>query len=170
LTAATPAVPDRRERQAGWAGSYVKGVVTTLVVVGAERLSDEPKAAKATAAIVLGVVAMWLAHGFADLVSDWVRGDAFTVRFVWRRAWSSWAVLAAAVPAAAVMVAAGAGAWSTSTGLWAALGVGLAGLTLIAVWTAVFSPRPARARLAYAVGMVVVGWLIVVLEVFAKSF
>ncbi|HVX21222.1 MAG TPA: hypothetical protein VHB02_07730 [Acidimicrobiales bacterium] len=168
--AAAVAERDGRERAAGWAGNYVKGVVTTLVIIGAERLSAEPKASKATAAVVLGVVAMWLAHLFADLVADWVRGDRFSVRFVWWRAWSSWAVLASAVPATAVMLAAGAGAWSTSSGLAAATWVGLAGLTLIAVWTAIFSPRAVRFRVAYAVGMVVVGWLIVGLEVWAKSF
>jgi len=148
----------------------VTGIVAAMVVTGVELSKSESNAAQATAAIVGGVGAAWLARASSGLVADWTDGRRPTPRSVARQWAVSWQIVLGAVPATVALVVAGAGAYSTNTGLWAAQWAGIGVLALVGVVTAVRSKERAVWKVGYVVALVAVGWLMVGLQLVVKQF
>jgi hypothetical protein len=148
-----------------WLADYIYGTIATLVAIAGLTFEVNPGALTTACVVVIGAVAIWLAHGLSQLVSRRAFGHrALTRRDVWAELRTSWAIVSAALPATAVFVLAGMGLWSMRQAFWVADGVGIGALAVVGVGTAGGPDRPLHRRIAYVVGVVGVGVAIVLLE------
>jgi len=76
----------------------------------------------------------------------------------------SWAIVTAALPATVVFILAGLHVWSMHTAFVLADVVGVLALAVVGIGTAGGRERPLFRRIAYVVGIVLVGVAIVLLE------
>lgn len=148
-----------------WLADYVYGTIATLVAVAGLTFESHPGELTSAGVVIVSAVAIWFAHTFSRLVTkrSWqhleVRpGD------VWRELRSSWSIAAAAVPATVIFVLAGAHVWSIRTAFAIAEGVGVLSLAIVGIGTVGGRDRPLVRRIAYVVGLVAVGVVIVLLE------
>jgi len=148
-----------------WLADYVYGTIATLVAVAGLTFEAHPGELTTAGVVIVSAVAIWFAHTLSRLVTkrSWHhlevrRGD------VWRELRSSWSIVAAAVPATLVFVLAGAHVWSIRVGFAIAEGVGVLSLAVVGIGTVGGSDRPLVRRIAYVVGLVSVGVVIVLLE------
>jgi hypothetical protein len=149
-----------------WYRDYVYGTIATLVAIGGLTFEYRPDPLSAGGVVIVGAVAIWLAHAVSHLVADWAAQEQpFTVRTVLARLRQSSPIVSAAIPATAVVALSWTGIWSVSTGLWVGEGVGVVALAAVGVLTAGGSQRAPGLRILYVVVLVVVGLFIVGLEV-----
>ena len=150
-----------------WAREYVYGTISTLVAIGGLTFERNPDMVSVGWVVVVGAVAIAMAHTISNLVVDWAHEERpFGVRTVLLRLRQSWPILSAAIPATIVTAISRSGLWSTSDSLWIAEGVGVAALAVVGVITA-GRTRTRRRRVQYVVALVAVGLMIVVLELAA---
>ncbi len=149
---------------AGWFADYVYGTIATLVAILGLTFETHPDALTAGAVIIVGAIAIWLAHGLSLVVAVRSRRvDPMPLADIVAEFTSSWAIVSAAVPATVVMLLAEAGVYSTSTGLAIAQVVGVLALAAVGVATAGRHRPPVR-RIAYVALLTGVGVLIVLME------
>jgi hypothetical protein len=113
----------------------------------------------------VGAVAIWLAHALSRLVTmrSWQHlqlrpGD------VGRELRSSWSIVSAAIPATIIFVMAGFHLLTVKTAFSVAESVGVLALAVVGFGTTGGPERPLLRRIAYVVGLVSVGVMIVGLE------
>ncbi|MGD0312961.1 MAG: hypothetical protein ABSC90_10910 [Acidimicrobiales bacterium] len=144
---------------------YVYGTISTLVAIAGLTFERNPEALTTAGVVVVGAVAIWLAHGFSQLVvlRPW---HQLELRWtdVWNELRGSWTILLAAIPATLVFVLAGAGLWEVGTGFALAEIIGVLALAVVGFGTAGFGNGLSWRRLLYVGGLVLVGVLIVGLE------
>ncbi len=148
-----------------WLADYVYGTIATLVAVAGLTFESHPGELTTAGVVIVSAVAIWFAHTLSRLVTkrSWqhleVRpGD------VWSELRHSWSIVAAAVPATLVFVLAAAHVWSIRAGFAIAEGIGVASLAVVGIGTVGGRDRPLLRRIAYVVGLVSVGAVIVLLE------
>ena len=155
-------------RAVEWYRDYVYGTIATLVAIGGLTFEHRPDPLSTGGVIIVGAIAIWLAHAVSHLVSQWARPDeAFTGRIVLAQLRRSSPVVSAAVPATVVMALSWAGAWSVSAGLWVGEGVGVVGLAVVGFLTSGGGRRTAGLRMRYVLLLLAAGMLIVGLDVLA---
>jgi hypothetical protein len=148
-----------------WLADYVYGTIATLIAVAGLTFEAHPGELTTAGVVIVSAVAIWFAHTLSRLVTkrSWQhlelrRSD------VWRELLSSWSIVAAAVPATLVFVLAGAHLWSIRAAFAIAEAVGVLSLAVVGIGTVGGSDRPLIRRIAYVVGLVSVGVVIVLLE------
>lgn len=154
-----------RDGPVHWLGDYVYGTISTLVAIAGLTFETNPGELTTAGVVVVGAVAIWLAHALSRLVilDSWQRlglktGDVIDdLR-------SSWSILAAALPATVIFALAGLHVWSVKAAFTIAEAVGVLGLAVVGVGTTGGSDQPWARRLLYVVGLVGVGVVIVLFE------
>lgn len=159
------------ERASNWLADYVYGTIATLVAILGLSFEPHPDALSAGAVIIIGAIAIWLAHGLSQVMAERRRRPAMTIplRDVAAEFASSWAIVSAAVPATIVMLLAEVGVYSTTTGLRVAQIVGVLALATVGIVTAGGPQRSVYRRVGYVTLVTGVGVLIVLLESAAHS-
>ncbi len=154
------------ERASNWFADYVYGTIATLVAILGLTFEPHPDALSVGAVIIIGAVAIWLAHGMSQVVAERRRRPTLTmpVRDIAAEFASSWAIVSAAVPATIVMILAEVGVYSTTTGLRVAQIVGVLALAAVGIATAGGPRRSVYRRVGYVTLVTGVGVLIVLLE------
>ena len=156
---------DHHDRSVVWLADYVYGTISTLVAIAGLTFETNPHALNTAGVVVVGAVAIWLAHGLSQLVilRSWQnlelrRSD---VRAELR---GSWAIVTAAIPATIILTLAGLHLWTVKTAFVLAEIVGVLALAVVGFGTAGGRGRPMGRRLLYIGGLALVGVLIVMLE------
>ncbi|HVX20514.1 MAG TPA: hypothetical protein VHB02_04135 [Acidimicrobiales bacterium] len=155
-----------------WAREYVYGTISTLVAIGGLTFEKNPDDLSVGWVIIVGALAIALAHAVSRLVVDWSKQNeryVFDHRLVVARVREAWPIVSAAFPATVVLVLAHVGLFSVGTALWVAAGVGVAALAVVGVVTASEPRHSLRRRVAYVVSLVAVGLFIVGLELLAHK-
>jgi hypothetical protein len=167
MTETEPATPAQRSPKAvTWLAAYVYGTIATLVAIGALVFERHPNAVSATGVIVVGAIAIWLAHAVSNLVGRRARdGGDLHPSDVMAELRSSWPIVSAALPGAVVMIFAALGAWTASTGLVIDEVIGVVALAAVGVATAGGAQRSRARRFVYVASLTAVGMAIVGLEV-----
>ena len=124
-----------------------------------------PGALTTAGVVVVGAVAIWLAHALSRLVATraWEhltlnRADVRTQLL------GSWSIVAAALPATIIFVLAGVHLFKVRTAFTVAEVVGVLALAVVGIGTVGGAERPLSRRIFYVVGLVAVGVMIVLLE------
>jgi hypothetical protein len=154
-----------------WAREYVYGTISTMVAIGGLSLENRPDSVSAGGVIVVGAIAIALAHAVSHLVVAWSnRSDdaPFTSRTVTDQLRRSWPIVSAAIPATIVLAISRTGLYTTSTALWIDAGVGVGALAVVGILTA-GPARPDSHRVLYVLALISVGLFIVGLEVAAHQ-
>jgi hypothetical protein len=156
---------DHHDRSVVWLADYVYGTISTLVAIAGLTFESKPHALTSAGVVVVGAVAIWLAHALSQLVilRSWQnlelrRAD---VRAELR---GSWTIVTAAIPATIIFVLSGVGLWEVRTAFALAEIVGVLALAVVGFGTAGGRGRPLGRRILYVGGLVLVGALIVMLE------
>ena len=148
-----------------WLADYVYGTIATLVAIAGLTFEKNPGELTTAGVVVVGAVAIWLAHALSQLVTrrSWnhLELTAADVAGELRRSWS---IVSAAIPATVIFCLAGAHVFTMHTAFTLAEVVGVLALAVVGVGTVGGGQRPLGRRLAYVVGLVLVGVLIVLLE------
>jgi hypothetical protein len=149
----------------------VYGSINVLAAVGGLRLESHAlKAREAGAVVIVVAVAAWLAHSMWRVVRARARQDPEPVRsHELHELFSSWPILASGLPGTAALLLAAAGAWSVTTGLRVAQGLGVGVLFLAGLLTARLAGGTRSRQVVYAIGLPSVGLVIVLLEVAAHQ-
>ena len=148
-----------------WLADYVYGTISTLVAIAGLTFETNPGALTTAGVVVVGAVAIWLAHTLSRLVTmrSW-RQLTLSRADVRAELKGSWSILVAAIPATVVFTLAGLGLFEVKTAFVVAEVVGVLALAVVGIGTAGGSERPAGRRVLYVVGLVAVGVMIVLLE------
>lgn len=153
------------DRSVVWLSDYVYGTISTLVAIAGLTFETNPGALTTAGVVVVGAVAIWLAHGLSRLVilRTWQNLElhAADVRRVLQ---GSWTIIAAAVPATLIFVLAGLHVWKVETAFTLTEIVGVLALAVVGYGTAGGKGRPLGRRILYIGGLVMVGVVIVLLE------
>ena len=156
---------DHHDRSVVWLADYVYGTISTLVAIAGLTFEPEPHALTSAGVVVVGAVAIWLAHGLSQLVVLRSWGNLELRRAdVAAELRGSWTIIAAAIPATIIFILAGSGLWKVKTAFVLAEIVGVLALVAVGVGTAGGRGRPMGRRILYVGGLVLVGVLIVMLE------
>ncbi len=149
-----------------WLAAYVYGTIATLVAIGGLAFEARLNAVSATGVIVVGAIAIWLAHAVSNLVARRAREGADLQRAdVAAELRNSWPIVSAALPAAVVMILAALGAWTAETGLVIDEVIGVLALAGVGIATAGGARRSVGRRILYVTVLTAVGLAIVGLEV-----
>lgn len=153
------------ERAVYWFSDYVYGSISTLVAIAGLTFETNPGALTTAGVVVVGAIAIWLAHTLSRLVTmrSWQRLSLTRadVRFELLK---TWPILAAAIPATIVFVLSGLHLFEVKTAFTVAEVVGVLGLAVVGVGTVGGSEQPLGRRILYVAGLVGVGVMIVLLE------
>ncbi len=154
-----------RDRSVERLADYVYGSISTLVAIAGLTFETNPGALTTAGVVVVGAVAIWLAHTLSRLVilRSW-RDLELRRAHVRRELRGSWPIVSAAIPATIVFILAGAHVWSIKTAFTLAEVVGVLALAVVGVGTTGGQGRPPIRRVLYIVSLVLVGVLIVLLE------
>jgi hypothetical protein len=156
---------EQHDRSVGWLADYVYGTISTLVALAGLTFETNPGALTTAGVVVVGAVAIWLAHGLSRLVilRTWQNLELHPSD-VSRVLQGSWTIVVAAVPGALIFVLAALHVWSVRTAFTVAEAVGVLALAVVGSGTVGGQGRPLGRRLVYIGGLVMVGVLIVLLE------
>lgn len=148
-----------------WLADYVYGTISTLIAVAGLTFETHPEALTTTGVIVVGAVAIWLAHSLSRLVTKpaW-RNLRLTRADIRSELRGSWSIVSAAVPAMIIFLLAGLHVWTVHVAFVLTDVVGVVSLAIVGMGTAGGRDRPRRRRILYVGGLVAVGLTIVVLE------
>jgi hypothetical protein len=157
--------PSGHAQSVAWLADYVYGTIATLVAIAGLTFETNPGALTTAGVVVVGAVAIWLAHALSQLITrrSWSRLE-LTRADVAGELRGSWSIVSAAIPAAIVFVLAGAHVFKVKTAFTVAEVVGVLALAVVGVGTVGGTGRSLGRRLLYVAGMVSVGVLIVLLE------
>ncbi len=148
-----------------WLADYVYGTIATLIAVAGLTFESHPGELTTAGVVIVSAVAIWLAHTLSRIVTrrSWQHLEVHWTD-VWAELRSSWSIVAAAVPATVVFVLAGLHVWSIRAAFGIAEAIGVLALAVVGIGTVGGSDRPLGRRIAYVVGLVMVGVVIVLLE------
>jgi hypothetical protein len=155
----------RPSRSVHWLADYIYGTISTLVAIAGLTFETNPGALTTAGVVVVGAIAIWLAHTLSRLVTtrSWnhliLKGSDIRDELV-----GSWSILAAAIPSTVVFTLAGLHLWTVKTAFALADVVGVLALAVVGVGTVGGRERPLARRILYVVALVAVGVMIVVLE------
>ena len=162
-----PAVGERsHQRSVHWLSSYVYGTISTLVAIAGLTFESHPGALTTAGVVVLGALAIWLAHALSQLIvlPSWqnltLRAADVTLELR-----NSWSILYAAIPATFIFILAGVHVFEVKTAFVVAEAVGVLALAVVGIGTAGTRGHSLGRRLLYSGGLVSVGVVIVLLEV-----
>lgn len=148
-----------------WLADYVYGTISTLVAIAGLTFETNPGALTTAGVVVVGAVAIWLAHALSRLVvlSSWhhLRLKMAEVVDDLR---GSWSILSAAIPATLIFTLAGIHLWTVRTAFGLAEIVGVLALAVVGIGTTAGSGRSLWRRTLYVAGLVSVGVTIVLFE------
>jgi len=157
--------PVGHPRAVHWLADYVYGTIATLVAIAGLTFETNPGELSMAGVVIVGAIAIWFAHTLSRLVSMRSQGQLeLSVWDVLAELRSSWSIVTAAVPATFVFVLAALHLWTVHSAFIIADGVGVASLAVVGIGTAGGRDRPLHRRIAYVVGLVLVGLAIVLLE------
>ena len=157
--------PRKPAKAVNWLAHYVYGTIATLVAIAGLTFETNPGELTTASVVIIGALAIWMAHTLSVLVSR--RSDdqlELSVADVMAELRDSWAIVTAALPATVVFILAGLHVWSMHTAFVLADVVGVLALAVVGIGTAGGRERPLFRRIAYVVGIVLVGVAIVLLE------
>ncbi len=157
--------PRKPAKAVNWLAHYVYGTIATLVAIAGLTFETNPGELTTASVVIIGALAIWMAHTLSVLVSR--RSDdqlELSVGDVMAELRDSWAIVTAALPATVVFILAGLHVWSMHTAFVLADVVGVLALAVVGIGTAGGRERPLFRRIAYVVGIVLVGVAIVLLE------
>jgi hypothetical protein len=162
-----PEDPAAEAHDPGLAGlaDYVYGTISTLVAIAGLTFEKHPGELTTAGVVVVGAVAIWLAHGFSQLVivRPWQRLELRWMD-LWEELRASWTIVSAAIPATLIFILAGVGLWTVWTAFALAEIVGVLALAVVGFGTAGRGTGLSWKRLSYVGGLVLVGVFIVLLE------
>lgn len=148
-----------------WLSDYVYGTIATLVAIAGLTFETNPGELSSAGVVIVGAIAIWFAHTLSRLVSRRSQGHVkLHAADVVAEMLQSWAIVTAAIPATIVFVLAALHLWTVYAAFYIADGVGVAALAVVGIGTAGGRDRPLLKRIAYVVGVVMVGVAIVLLE------
>jgi hypothetical protein len=156
---------DHHDRSVVWLADYVYGTISTLVAIAGLTFETNPGALTTAGVVVVGAIAIWLAHALSQLVilRSWQNLEVRRSDIV-AELRGSWTIVTAAIPATLIFVAAGAGLFTVKTAFSLAELVGVLALAVVGFGTAGGSGRSVWRRALYILALVSVGVLIVLLE------
>lgn len=148
-----------------WLADYVYGTISTLIAVAGLTFETNPEALRTAGVVVVGAVAIWLAHALSRLVTtgDW-RHLQLTPADIASELRGSWSILSAAIPATFIFLLAGLGVWTVTTAFAITDVVGVASLAVVGIGTAGGRGGSLGRRILYVGALVAVGITIVALE------
>ncbi len=157
--------PSHHDRSVEWLADYVYGTISTLVAISGLTFEINPGALTTAGVVVVGAVAIWLAHALSQLVTvrAW-RELQLTSADVSSELRGSWPIVSAAIPATIIFILAGAHLFKVKTAFTVAEIVGVLALAVVGIGTAGGRSRPLGRRILYIGSLVSVGVLIVLLE------
>ncbi len=160
-----PAGPPADSGSVAWLADYIYGTISTLVAIAGLTFENNPDALTTAGVVVVGAVAIWLAHSLSQLVTtrSWQRLELQKADVV-RELRGSWSIVSAALPATLVIILAGLHLWTVKTAFTLAEVVGVLALAVVGIGTAGSRDRRLVKRAAYVLGLVLVGASIVGLE------
>jgi len=136
-----------------------------LVAIAGLTFETNPGALTTAGVVVVGAVAIWLAHTLSRLVTTRSWNHLIVKRSDIRaELLGSWPILAAAIPSTVIFTLAGFHLWTVSTAFVLADVVGVLALAVVGVGTVGGRERPLTRRILYVVSLVAVGVMIVLLE------
>ena len=151
--------------RAGWLSDYVYGTIATLVAMLGLTFEAHPNALSACGVIVVGALAIWMAHAVSELVGIRARHhQVLPWRLMVAEFRGSWSIVAAAAPGTFVMALAAFGLFRATTGLKLAEVVGVASLAVVGIGTAAVSGVSRWRQAFYVIAVTGVGVFIVLLE------
>ena len=158
-------LPEEHPAAVHWLADYVYGTIATLVAIAGLTFESHPGELTTAGVVIVGAVAIWMAHTLSRLVSKRSQGHLeLRVSDVAAELRSSWSIVSAALPATAIFVLAGAHLWSIHAAFVLADLVGVLSLAVVGIGTAGGSDRPLHRRITYVAVVVLVGVFIVLLE------
>jgi hypothetical protein len=135
------------------------------VAIAGLTFETNPGALTTAGVVVVGALAIWLAHALSRLVAtrSW---HELTLRRsdVQAQLLGSWSILVAAIPATLIFTLAGLHVLSVRHAFVVAEAVGVLALAVVGIGTAGGRETPLGRRTLYVVGLVAVGVMIVLLE------
>ncbi len=152
-------------RSVHWLADYVYGTISTLVALAGLTFETNPGALTTAGVVVVGAVAIWLAHALSRLITtrSW-QHMALKRSDIRDELLGSWSILAAAIPATIVFTLAGLHVWEVGTAFVIADVVGVLALAVVGLGTAGGGERSVGRRILYVGALVAVGVAIVLLE------
>ncbi|MGA2837668.1 MAG: hypothetical protein ABSF84_13820 [Acidimicrobiales bacterium] len=157
--------PDAHPGAVHWLADYVYGTISTLVAIAGLTFESHPGELVTAGVVIVGAVAIWMAHTLSRLVSKRSQGHLeLSVSDIADEMRSSWSIVTAAIPATFIFMLAAIHLWTIQTAFVLADVVGVLALAVVGIGTAGGSERPLLHRVRYVVGLVLVGVAIVVLE------
>jgi len=160
-----PADLDGEPQVVEWMADYVYGTISTLVAVAGLTFETHPEALTSAGIVLVGAVAIWLAHALSRLVLTraW-QHLLLSPRDVGVELRRSWTILVAATPALLAFLLAGLGVWPVHVAFALTDVLGVASLAMVGAVTAGGRERPLLRRIGYVSALVAVGGFIVLLE------
>lgn len=148
-----------------WLADYVYGTISTLVALAGLTFETNPGALTTAGVVVVGAVAIWLAHTLSRLITtrSW-HNMALKRSDIRQELLGSWSILAAAIPATIVFTLSGLHVWEVWTAFVIADVIGVLALAVVGIGTAGGGERPLGRRILYVGALVSVGVAIVLLE------
>jgi hypothetical protein len=155
----------RHRRRVQRFADYIYGTISTLVAIAGLTWEPHPEALTTAGVVVVGAVAIWLAHALSRLVTlDRWHTMSLRRSDVTAQLRGSWPIVSAALPATAIFVMAGLHLWTVSTAFALAEVVGVLALAVVAFGTTSGTDRRPVRRIVHIAGLVAVGVTIVLLE------
>jgi hypothetical protein len=156
---------DSHDPSVRWLAGYVYGTISTLVAIAGLTFETNPAALTTAGVVIVGAVAIWLAHALSGLVTmhSWRRLE-LTWADVADELRGSWSVVSAAIPATIIFILAEEKVWSVRHAFAIAEVVGVLALAVVGIGTAGGPDHPAGRRFLYILALVMVGVFIVLLE------
>ncbi len=148
-----------------WFADYVYGTISTLVAIAGLTFETNPGALTTAGVVVVGAVAIWLAHTLSRVVilQSW-QSLQLKATDVVHDLRGSWPIVSAAIPATVIFTVAGAHLWSVRVASALAEIVGVLALAVVGIGTTIGGSRSVLRRILYVAGLVSVGITIVVFE------
>ncbi len=148
-----------------WLADYVYGTISTLVAIAGLTFETNPGALTTAGVVVVGAVAIWLAHTLSRVVilHSWQSLELRAADVV-HDLRGSWSIVSAAIPATLIFTLAGIHLWSVRVAFALAEIIGVLALAVVGIGTTGGGGRSLLRRILYVAGMVSVGITIVIFE------
>ncbi len=127
---------DGQGRSVQWLADYVYGSISTLVAIAGLTFETNPGALTTAGVVVVGAVAIWLAHTLSRLVllQSW-QTLHLRVADVVADLRGSWSIVSAALPATVIFTLAGVHLWSVRVAFALAEIIGVLALAVVGIGT-----------------------------------
>ena len=153
------------DRSVHWLADYVYGTISTLIAIAGLTFEQNPGELSTAGVVVVGAVAIWLAHSLSRLVTtpSWRHLRLTPIDFAWELR-GSWSILIAALPATVIFMLAAIHLFSIQTAFTVAEVIGVLALAVVGFGTTASGDLPMVRRIVYVSCLVAVGVVIVLFE------